>query len=104
MAVNRQGVDPPFAAMSASTSALAQMPASLFWAALAQRVPIRFLMMGVGSYCCRSSESSAIPKGRTLWMVSRRGGGTGTICSDGRRRSTMRSVGRPFSSSQCLLR
>ena len=40
-----QGVDPRFAAMSASTFALAQMPASLFWAALARRVPIRFLMM-----------------------------------------------------------
>ena len=31
--------------MSASTFALAQMPASLFWAALARRMPIRFLMM-----------------------------------------------------------
>ena len=41
-----QGVDPRFAAMSASTFALAQMPASLFWAALARRMPIRFLMMG----------------------------------------------------------
>ena len=40
-----QGVDPRFAAMSASTFALAQMPASLFWAALARRMPIRFLMM-----------------------------------------------------------
>ena len=39
-----QGVDPRFAAMSASTFALAQMPASLFWAALARRMPIRFLM------------------------------------------------------------
>ena len=39
-----QGVDPRFAAMSASTFALAQMPASLFWAALARRVPIRFLI------------------------------------------------------------
>ncbi len=41
-----QGVDPRFAAMSASTFALAQMPASLFWAALARRMPIRVLMMG----------------------------------------------------------
>ena len=41
-----QGVDPRFAAMSASTFALAQMPAGLFWAALARRVPIRFLLMG----------------------------------------------------------
>ncbi len=40
-----QGVDPRFAAISASTFALAQMPAGLFWAALARRVPIRFLMM-----------------------------------------------------------
>ena len=40
-----QGVDPRFAAMSASTFALAQMPASLFWAALARRTPIRLLMM-----------------------------------------------------------
>ena len=40
-----QGVDPRFAAMSASIFALAQMPASLFWAALARRMPIRFLMM-----------------------------------------------------------
>ena len=40
-----QGVDPRFAAMSASTFALAQMPASLFWATLARRIPIRFLMM-----------------------------------------------------------
>lgn len=41
-----QGIDPRFAAMSASTFALAQMPAGVFWAALARRVPIRFLMMG----------------------------------------------------------
>ena len=40
-----QGVDPRFAAMSASTFALAQMPASVFWAALARRMPIRYLMM-----------------------------------------------------------
>ena len=40
-----QGIDPRFAAISASTFALAQMPAGLFWAALARRVPIRFLMM-----------------------------------------------------------
>ena len=39
-----QGVDPRFAAMSASTFALAQMPASLFWSALARRMPIRYLM------------------------------------------------------------
>ena len=40
-----QGVDPRFAAISASTFALAQMPASVFWAALARRMPIRYLMM-----------------------------------------------------------
>ena len=40
-----QGIDPRFAAMSASIFALGQMPASLFWAALARRMPIRFLMM-----------------------------------------------------------
>lgn len=40
-----QGIDPRFAAISASTFALAQMPATLFWAALARRMPIRFLMM-----------------------------------------------------------
>ena len=39
-----QGIDPRLAAMSASTFALAQMPASLFWAALARRLPIRYLM------------------------------------------------------------
>ena len=41
-----QGIDPRFAAISASTFALAQMPAGLFWAALARRTPIRYLMMG----------------------------------------------------------
>ena len=41
-----QGIDPRFAAISASTFALAQMPAGLFWAALARRLPIRYLMMG----------------------------------------------------------
>ena len=41
-----QGIDPRFAAISASTFALAQMPAGLFWAALARRAQIRFLMMG----------------------------------------------------------
>ncbi len=40
-----QGIDPRFAAISASTFALAQMPAGLFWAALARRLPIRYLMM-----------------------------------------------------------
>ena len=40
-----QGIDPRLAAMSASTFALAQMPASVFWAALARRLPIRYLMM-----------------------------------------------------------
>ncbi len=40
-----QGIDPRLAAMSASTFALAQMPASVFWAALARRMPIRYLMM-----------------------------------------------------------
>ena len=39
-----QGIDPRLAALSASTFALAQMPASLCWAALARRIPIRFLM------------------------------------------------------------
>ncbi len=39
-----QGIDGPMAALSASTFALAQMPASLFWSALARRVPVRFLM------------------------------------------------------------
>ena len=39
-----QGIDPRFAALSASTFALAQMPASICWAALARRIPIRFLM------------------------------------------------------------
>ena len=41
-----QGIDPRFAAISASTFALAQMPAGLFWAALARRMPIRYLMTG----------------------------------------------------------
>ena len=39
-----QGIAGPIAALSASTFAFAQMPASLFWAALARRVPVRFLM------------------------------------------------------------
>ena len=39
-----QGIDPRFAALSSSAFALAQMPASLFWAALARRMPIRYLM------------------------------------------------------------
>ena len=39
-----QGIDPRLAALSASTFALAQMPASICWAALARRIPIRYLM------------------------------------------------------------
>ena len=55
-----QGVDPRFAAMSASTFALAQVPAILFWAALARRMPIRFLMMGAAFVVALAAAGTVI--------------------------------------------
>ena len=39
-----QGIAAPSAALTASLFAFAQIPASLFWSALARRVPLRFLL------------------------------------------------------------
>ena len=55
-----EGVDLRFAATSTSTFALAQIPASLFWAALARRVPIRFLMMGAAFVVALAAAGTVI--------------------------------------------
>ena len=60
-----QGIDPRFAAMSASTFALAQMPASLFWAFLARRMPIRFLMPGAACVVALAALGTA----RSDWLL-----------------------------------
>lgn len=60
-----QGIDPRFAAISASTFALAQMPASLFWAALARRIPIRFLMMGASCVVALAAVGTTL----SAWLL-----------------------------------
>ncbi len=60
-----QGIDPRFAAISASTFALAQMPAGLFWAALARRMPIRYLMTGSSLVVALAAVSTV----RSDWVL-----------------------------------
>ena len=57
-----QGIDPRFAAMSASAFALAQMPAGLFWAALARRIPIRFLLMSAAFAVALAAAATVLSK------------------------------------------
>ena len=56
--------------MSASTFALAQMPASLFWAGLARRVPIRFLMMGAAFVVALAAAGTVISDWLLPEMIS----------------------------------
>ncbi len=72
-----QGVDPQFAALSASTFALAQMPASLFWAALARRIPIRFLMMGAAFVVALATAGTALSDWLLPELISAAGVGFG---------------------------
>ncbi len=72
-----QGVDPRFAAMSASTFALAQMPASLFWAALARRMPIRFLMMAAAFVVALAAAGTVVSYRVLPELVSAAGVGFG---------------------------
>ena len=72
-----QGVDPRFAAMSASTFALAQMPASLFWAALARRMPIRFLMMSAAFVVALAAAGTVVSDWVLPELVSAAGVGFG---------------------------
>ncbi len=72
-----QGVDPRFAAMSASTFALAQMPASLFWAALARRMPIRFLMMSAAFVVALAAAGTVLSYWVLPELVSAAGVGFG---------------------------
>ena len=72
-----QGLDPRFAAMSASAFALAQMPASLFWAALARRVPIRFLMMGASLVVTLAAAGTVLSDWLLPELISAAGVGFG---------------------------
>ena len=72
-----QGIDPRFAAMSASTFALAQMPASLFWAALARRMPIRFLMMFASFVVALAAAGTALSDRVLPEIISAAGVGFG---------------------------
>ena len=72
-----QGVDPRFAAMSASAFALAQMPASLFWAALARRMPIRFLMMSAAFVVTLAAAATVISDSVLPEIISAAGVGFG---------------------------
>ena len=72
-----EGVDLRFAAMSTSTFALAQIPASLFWAALARRVPIRFLMMGAAFVVALAAAGTVISDWLLPEIISAAGVGFG---------------------------
>ena len=72
-----QGIDPRFAAISASTFALAQMPAGLFWAALARRAPIRFLMMGSSFVVALAAAGTALSDWLLPEIISAAGIGFG---------------------------
>lgn len=72
-----QGVDPGFAAMSASTFALAQMPASLFWATLARRMPIRYLMMGASCVVALATAGTMLSDWLLPEIISAAGVGFG---------------------------
>ena len=72
-----QGVDPRFAAMSASAFALAQMPASLFWAALARRMPIRFLMTSAAFVVTLAAAATVLSDSVLPELVSAAGVGFG---------------------------
>ncbi len=72
-----QGIDPRFAAISASTFALAQMPATLFWAALARRMPIRFLMMAASCVVALASAGTVVSDWLLPEIISAAGIGFG---------------------------
>ena len=72
-----QGIDPRFAAISASTFALAQMPATLFWAALARRMPIRFLMMAASCVVALASAGTVVSDWLLPEIISAAGVGFG---------------------------
>ena len=72
-----QGIDPRFAALSASTFALAQMPATVFWAALARRMPIRFLMTGASFVVTLAAAGTALSDRLLPEIVSAAGVGFG---------------------------
>ena len=72
-----QGIDPRFAALSASTFALAQMPATLFWAALGRRIPIRFLMMGASLVVALAAAGTVVSDWVLPEIVSAAGIGFG---------------------------
>ena len=72
-----QGIDPRYAAISASTFALAQMPAGLFWAALARRVPIRFLMMAAAFVVALAAAGTALSDRVLPEIISAAGVGFG---------------------------
>ena len=72
-----QGIDPRFAALSASTFALAQMPASLFWAALARRMPIRFLMMAASCVVALAAVGTVLSDRLLPELISAAGVGFG---------------------------
>jgi MFS family permease len=54
------GLPTTSAALTASTFAFAQIPASLFWAALGRRVPVRFLLAGSAFILSASAIASVI--------------------------------------------
>ncbi len=72
-----QGIDPRFAAISASTFALAQMPATLLWAALARRMPIRFLMMAASFVVALAAAGTVISDWLLPEIISAAGIGFG---------------------------
>ena len=72
-----QGIDPRFAAISASTFALAQMPASLFWAALARRMPIRVLMMAASCIVALAAAGTVVSDWLLPEIISAAGIGFG---------------------------
>ena len=63
--------------MSASTFALAQMPASLFWAALARRMSIRLLMMGAAFVVALAAAGTVISDWLLPEIISAAGVGFG---------------------------
>ena len=72
-----QGIDPRFAAISASAFALAQMPATVCWAALARRMPIRYLMTAASFVVALAAAGTALSNWLLPELISAAGVGFG---------------------------
>ena len=64
-----QGVPASTAVWAASTFAISQVPASIFWSAISQRIAARFVMMGSGLVVASGAITTAFASGITMGVV-----------------------------------